>query len=348
MKRDTGRLMLDISWEALLKVLAFVVGIWAVIALREVIIMLFGSFILVAAVNPTITRWQGKMSRLLAVSLFYTLVVTVLVILASFFVPTFISQMNELVHALPSILDKAQPWLGSYKGSYSGIVNQTVETVKSSLNGLSQSFLETTLSFFGGVVMVVTGAVISFYLLLEEENARAFFRQVLPHNRYEAVYGAVRKIADRMGSWVRGQVILMVIIGLSSLVAYYLLHLSSPLPLAIWAGLCELLPYIGPTIGLFPAVIVALTTGGPVQALLVLLVGYVVIQQIESHIVVPRVMSKAVGLSPVLVIVALTVGVKLFGLVGAVIAVPIAAIISVIAGEWPELRKIWESADSRD
>jgi predicted PurR-regulated permease PerM len=99
-------------------------------------------------------------------------------------------------------------------------------------------------------------------------------------------------------------------------------------------------------LGLLPAVIVALTTGGPVQAILVLVLGYVVIQQLESHIVVPRVMSKAVGLSPVLVILALTVGVKLLGLTGAIIAVPIAAIISVVVGEWSELRKVWEEVSN--
>ena len=101
---------------------------------------------------------------------------------------------------------------------------------------------------------------------------------------------------------------------------------------------------MGPTLGMLPALIVALTTGNLLQAALVLIISMGVVQQFEAHIVVPKIMGRAVGLSPVLVILALLTGDKLFGLLGAVFAIPIAAIISVVVGEWPQLRKIWEEA----
>lgn len=345
MKQSQQRIILDISWEALLKVLAFVVGIWLVVLLREVLILLFAVFILVAAVNPTISRWQKHMSRFLAVLLFYAIFLGVVAVIVSVFVPSFIRQVNDLARALPEILDRLRPWLASFQTGSSSIVDQTFAGFERSFQGISQGIVERTFVLFGGLATVFTGLVLGFYLLLEESNAREFFHQVLPHHRFEAVYNTVSKISDRMGSWVRGQVLLMLIIGASNLIVYLAVGLPSPLPLAIWAGLCEAIPYIGPLIGVLPAVIVAITTGSVLQAVLVVILGFFLIQQLEAHVVVPKVMSKAVGLSPVLVILALTVGVKLFGLIGAILAIPVAAIISVVVGEWSSLRKIWESAE---
>jgi len=295
-------------------------------------------------VNPTISRMQGYMSRFLAVLLFYVLMLAVLVVLGYVLIPNLINQMRELAKALPEFARHSQELLHSPQYTqYVAYVDRGVAAIVNALNGFSQNFVDVTVNLLGNLAIVFTGVVISFYLLLEEKNAREFLHQVLPHDRFKPVYHTVSKISERMGHWGRGQLNLMLVIGVSNLVAFLLLGVHTPLPLAVWAGVCEVLPYIGPFIGLIPAVIVALTTGSVLQALLVILVSLVVIQQLEAHIVVPRIMSKAVGLSPVLVILALLVGAKLFGIAGAILGVPIAAVISVIVGEWPQLRTLWEN-----
>ena len=344
MKEESSpqHLQLDITWTALFRILAFVVGIWAIITLKEVLIMLFGVFIFVAAVNPIVSRWQKHMSRVLAVALFYTLLFGSLVIATSVFVPSLVRQINDLIHALPTIIERSRPFFDSLQANGS-LIDQTMENLRSNASQYSQSFLQTTVSIFGGLATIFTGLVLSFYLLLEEKNAKDFFHQVLPQNRFEPIYKTVSKISERMGSWVRGQLLLMAIIGFTNLVIYIIIDVPSPLPLAIWAGLCEAIPYIGPALGVLPALIVAVTTGTLLQAVLVLILGFFLVQQLEAHVVVPKVMGKAVGLSPVLVILALAVGVKFLGLVGAILAIPVAAIISVIVGEWPSIRKIWDS-----
>lgn len=344
MNDERQNLVLDISWEALAKVLAFVVGIWAIVVLREVLILLFAVFIFVAAASPAIVRWQKYMSRPLAVSLLYALLVLIVVLAVSLLIPSFIYQFNELLHSLPATIDKTRPFISSFKGG-DAVIDQALTTIRTNADSISNNILQTTFGIFGGLATAVTGLVLSFYLLLEEDNAKEFFHQILPQHRYKAVYHTVSKISDRMGSWVRGQLLLMAIIGVANLVVYLVIQLPSPLPLAVWAGLAEIIPFIGPVLGVLPALVIALLVGTPLQAALVVIVGFFLIQQLENHIVVPKVMSKAVGLSPVLVIIALVVGVKLFGLPGAILAVPVAAIISVIAGEWPELRKIWETEE---
>jgi len=342
--KPSQRITLDISWTALLKILAMAASLWLVFLLREILIMLVVVFIFVAAVNPTISRMQRYLSRTWAVSLFYLALFLILAALSYAFVPTLVQQVQELTHSLPAITAKLKPALDSIQGNHSTLITKATNSLTASLNAFSAGLVNSTLSFVGGLVTAVAGLVLSFYLLLEEKNAKDFFNQLLPPHRFKAVYTTVTKISERMGDWVSGQVGVIVIIGASNFIGYVLIGVHSPLPLAIWAGLCEVIPYVGPTLGMLPALIVALTTGNLLQAALVLIISMGVVQQFEAHIVVPKIMGRAVGLSPVLVILALLTGDKLFGLLGAVFAIPIAAIISVVVGEWPQLRKIWEEA----
>ena len=130
---------------------------------------------------------------------------------------------------------------------------------------------------------------------------------------------------------MRGQLILSLLIGTTTFIGLTLLGVEYALPLAIIAGLLEVVPVIGPIISGIPAVLVALT----VSPLLAVLVGglYLAIQQVESHVIVPQVMKRAVGLNPLLVILAVSVGTRLLGISGALLAVPIAVVIQVVAKE---------------
>ena len=345
MKQKVERIEFDISWSFLLKILGLTVAVWVIVVLRDVWFMLTGVFLFVAVVNPIIKRWQKYMSRVLALTLFYVLMMAFFVILFSVFAPVLVNQIKEVSHLLPSLVAKIQPYLQSqFSGPYSGIPDQIISTVQNGVQNLSNSLLSTTISAAGTLAIILTGVVVSFYLLLGEQNTREFLYQVLPHSRFEAVYNTARKISERMGSWVRGQISLMVIIGLSNLVGYLLLRVPSPLPLALWTGICEVIPFVGPTLGYIPAVLVALANGNILQAVLVVVVAYFIIQQIEANVLVPRLMGKAVGLSPVLVILALLIGAQLFGVVGALVSVPVAGAVSVVVEEWPQLRKIWETS----
>jgi predicted PurR-regulated permease PerM len=346
MKPEPRRHVIDISSAALFKVLGLGVAIWLVMNLRDIILMLFGVFLFVAMVAPTITKLQRYMSRFLAVLLFYAFMLIVVGILAAVVVPNLLVQINVLARAFPSIASQATDLFHSSQFQpYLPVVTKVLESISTALSNFSNDFLDTTISFASNIAIVVTGVVISFYLLLEEKNAREFLHQVLPPGRFEPMYNTVGKISERMGSWGRGQLMLMLIIGTSNLIGFFLIHLASPLPLGIWAGACEVLPYVGPFLGVIPALIVAITTGSVVQVLLVLFISIVVVQQIEAHIVVPKIMGKAIGLSPVLVILSLLIGAHLFGFSGAILAVPIAAVTSVVVGEWPQLRTMWEVSE---
>lgn len=335
----------DISWEALLKIVLLAFGIWAVIILRDVIVLMLVVFIFVAAVNPTIVTWQRSMSRTLAVTLFFVLLVVAIVGIGYAFIPLVVKQINDLVRSYPELVEKIRPYLSEGQANqYTNILGKLTTSVSATLSSFSTDFISRGASFFTGFITFLSGLVMSFYLLLEEKNAKDFFHQVLPRHRFQAVYTTVQKISEKMGYWIRGQLILMLTIAAMNYIAYLLIGVPTPLALALWAGLCEVIPYIGPWLGMLPAIIILLISGNFIGALLVFIVSFIVIQQVESSFVVPRVMSKATGLSPVFVILAIVVGAKVFGIFGAIVAVPAAAIVSVIVQEWPSLRKIWETA----
>ena len=343
MKEAPQRILFDISWEALLKIVVLCLGLWAAYILRDILIMLFVVFIFVAALNPTIQRLQQYMSRTLAVTLVYVILFVIIFLLSYVFIPLLIGQLNDLNRNLPTIMSRVKPFIKSlFVEQNPQFTEQALNSLVTTLNQIPTTILQTSATFFNGLVFTITGAVLAFHLLLEEKNAKDFFHQLFPQHRFEAVYSTVSKISDRMGGWVRGQLLLMLIIAAANFLAYILVGLPTPLPLAIWAGLCEVIPLIGPLIGVIPALVVALTTGSILQALLVLVFGYILIQQLEAHLIVPKVMGRVLGLSPVLVILSLVIGARLFGLVGAIVAIPTAAIVSVVIREWPQLRKIWE------
>jgi predicted PurR-regulated permease PerM len=337
---SSSRVTIDISWNALLKVVVLAAGLYVLVILRDVFIMLFTVFIFVAAVNPTIVSLQRRMNRTWAVTFFYIVLTAVLLLLVYLVVPTLVIQINALVHAVPALAVKLAALFRDH--TYPVWVGRSLQSLEQTLTGFSTGLVQGAYGFFGSLATLATGFVISIYLLLEERNAKEFFHQILPASRYQAVYLTVSKISARLGAWVRGELLLMLIIGLSSLLVYVVLRVPAPLPLAVWSGLCEAVPIVGPLLGIVPALLVLLTTAGLVKALLLFVIYFVGIQQLESHVILPRVMAKALGLSPVLVIVALLVGVKLFGFVGALVAVPTAAAVSVVIGEWSSLRLIWE------
>ena len=346
MKLPQQRVYLDISWRALFKIVALVIGIFAVVFLRDILVMLFAVFILVAALNPLVARLQQYVPRILAVIFLYVLIFAGLALISSLLIPNFVRQLNDLVAASPSIMDHLRPYVDGYSPQRAHFFDQAVTSASDQLKIFSSTLLQSTYGLFGAFATLISGVAISFYLLLEEENAKHFFHQILPQKEYEVVYETVNKITSQMGSWVRSELLLMLTVAVANFFLLLILGVHTPLPLATWSGLCELVPVIGPAIGVLPALVVSLTSGNLLQAALVLLLCFVFVQQVEVHILIPRLMGKALGLSPVLVIIALLIGTRLFGFAGALLSVPCAAVISVIVGEYAGLRKMWETRAS--
>jgi predicted PurR-regulated permease PerM len=181
------------------------------------------------------------------------------------------------------------------------------------------------------IVTTITTLILTFYLILESDALFGAFARLFPRPDRPRVKSAAVKISVKVGAWLSGQLILGGTIGLTAAIGLYLLGVPYFYVLSVLAGIGELIPIAGPVASAIPAILLALTVS-PQTALFTALF-FVAQQQVESHVLVPKIMQRQVGVSPVFVIVALLIGASVLGIIGAVLAVPTAAIVQVVLEE---------------
>ena len=189
----------------------------------------------------------------------------------------------------------------------------------------------------GGIVSVITALVVTFYYLLEKRLLRGLILDSLSPRMRDRVDGLWTEVENKVGRWMRGQLLLCLIIGVFATVFYGIIGLDFWPLLGLWAGITEIIPILGPWLGAIPAVLVALTMGAEIALLVAVFI--LLLQSLENWVLVPRVMRGAVGLTPLTVFVAIIAGTQLMGITGAILAIPIAAGLQVILTEYMNQRR---------
>ncbi|MBI3457603.1 MAG: AI-2E family transporter [Candidatus Rokubacteria bacterium] len=185
--------------------------------------------------------------------------------------------------------------------------------------------------FFGGLVGVLTVLILTFYLLVEAEALFATLVRLVPLERRARVAALSRQIALKVSAWLGGQLLLAGVIGASAAIGLGLLGVPYFYVLALLAAIGELIPVVGPLLSAIPGILVAWSVSGKLA--LGVAAFYVLQQQVENHVLVPKLMARQLGVSATTVIIALLIGSSLLGLVGALLAVPTAAIVQVLVQE---------------
>ena len=246
--------------------------------------------------------------------------------------PPLIQEIRDLSKNFPesfgkiSLFNFGEKFLSGEKyPEITGSIKTFLGTISEKLEMFSSGIVSTTVNIFGGIVSGILVLVISFYLAVQEEGIKKFFHSIVPSEHQLYVFHLWSRVEFKMGRWFRGQLLLGLIVGTLVFIGLSVLQIKYSLVLAIIAALLELVPYIGPIIAAVPAVIIGLSQS-LITGLWVILM-YWIIQQSENHILVPKIMQRAVSLNPVIIIVSMLVGVKLGGIIGIIIAVPIAAIL---------------------
>ncbi len=328
------RVAIDITWSAILRIIGAVFGLWLLYSTREIVLLLFLVLIVVMALDPIVNNWERHMPRALAVGLLFALVLGFLSLSISLILPLLVAQIGELANNIPEYARALN--VASHNSNFA-FMQQLLQGVYNQLSNLSRGLITTTLGILGGLLNILTMIVLSVYLLLDKRGVRNFIVSLLPLKNRENIYKATNMIGDKLGAWVRGQLLLMLVIGITATVWATILGLPYALTLGLWAGLTEVIPFLGPIFGGIPIVLLALAAS-PVKAIIAIVL-LVLTQQLESNFLVPKVMQRSVGLSPVLVIVALLIGSKLFGITGTILSVPAAATLMVLIQEWPRIAK---------
>jgi predicted PurR-regulated permease PerM len=301
---------IEISHKTVIFTVALLAGIWLILEIRDLLFLFFIAFILMASLRPHVESLEKRrIPRVISIFFIYILVISLVALTVVGLVPLVVSQTTRLIENLPKIEEIIRPY---YK--------LDIQALGQQIAPVSQDVLKVTLGLFSNITTMLTILVFTFYLLLERKFMENRLVETFGKTTGEKITDIVKAVEFGLGSWMSGEFILMLCIGLLSYVGLLLLGVDYALPLAIFAGLLEIVPIIGPVVSAVPAVLVALTIS-PVLGLAV--VGlYTVIQQLENHIIVPQVMKRAIGLSPLISIVAIMVGSRLAGLIGALLAIP--------------------------
>lgn len=299
-------------------------ALWIIIETRSILLSLFAAYIIKAALHPYVDYLRKKrFPQILAVAIPYVITVAFLVLLIFPLFPFFIKQIALLINQLPNYLSSNEGFLG-----FTLDTSQINRIIASEFGNISRNALSLTGALFSSVFAIFTVFVVGFYLLLYEKSIRRGVINMFPQNKAQQIEWTLHHIDEKLGSWLRGQLILSVFIGVITYVALLILNVDFALSLALLAAILEIVPSIGPTIAAVPAIIIASSTSIPL-AIIVLCV-YIGIQFLENNVLVPRIMARAVGLNPLVVILSIIIGATLLGVVGALLAVPFLSFCIVI------------------
>lgn len=328
----------NVSTVTILKVVAVLLSIWLLWSIKEIVLVFLISIIIASAIDPLADfLYSKRVPRALSVLLVYVFFIGLLGLIIYLLVPSINAEFKEI--SQQDFYDKFAARVGVFKDSLSetGLGQAIVNSVRSFASNFAGTLFQTTKGVVTGFVSVVTVLAISFYLTIEENGMKNFIKHLTPFRHQAYAMRLVNKIQKKIGAWVLGQLVLSAIIFGLTFIGLTLLKVEFALVLALIAGVLEIIPYIGPIVSVIPALFFAFLQN-PALALAVLIL-YLIIQQLENHILVPVVMSKSVGLNPVLVILGILVGGSLGGVLGAVIAVPIISGISVF---------VWDIIDGEE
>lgn len=322
----------DISTYSFIRLILIILLVVFLYFLRDVLAIVALSIILASAITP-FGNWldKRKFPRLLGILILYLLVLGLAGFLISLVTPFISQDLNQLADNIPVVIEKLSVALDIARESDSRLYDVVAEfqnlldTFSISLQQSSQLGFSLLVGIFGGIVSFLSIILISFYLSVMRGGIDSFLVAVTPKRFEPYVMDLWKRAETKVGKWLQGQLLLALIVGLATYIGLSLLGVRFALVLALIAMALELVPNVGPVIAAIPAVALAFLQA-PILGFWVLIL-YIGIQQVENHVLVPVVVGRTVGLNPVVVVVALLAGAKLAGIIGLILAVPVAAVV---------------------
>lgn len=316
---------IEISYRTIIFTVFFLLFLKLVSQISEILLMVFVAIILMSALAPVVDRLEKwHLPRALAIFVIYIVLWGILGTLLAGIIPSIVEQTTKLIQLLPTSFNR----LSFVSGHEQEIYQQVLGLISS----LPQDLLKFTVSLFGNILNFFTTIVITFYMLLDRRQLHHFLSVITGSSRHERMENFFASLEKVLGSWVRGELVLMLSVGLLTYIGLIILGVDIALPLAILAGLLEIVPNIGPVISAVPAVILTLSIH-PFLALSTAAL-YFLVQFLENHLLVPNIMRAAVGVNPVLSIIGLMIGFKLTGPLGAILAIPVIIVVRAFYQEF--------------
>jgi predicted PurR-regulated permease PerM len=335
-------LKLEASLKDIIKITIFFGILYFLWKILSIVSLVFIAVIITSSLNPIIDFFEAKRIPRPATIVFILLVSVFLIYLSfSFILPTLNNEISNFADTIPTSIDEVAKEINK-KGNFlnpTELTNFTKDLEGQIQNGLKNATGDILKFGFGvidGIFSLLTLAVVTFYLLLDHGTIKDFFLSFSSGSDRVKTSKIWDIVEHKLGVWLRGQLVVMVLIGVITYIGLRLLHVDLALPLALVAGIFEIVPILGPLISAIPAIIiaVAMPNQDPVLQFFTVTIFYFIVQQLEAIFVVPKVMNQAVGLNPLVIILAVAAGSKLGGPIGALLSVPIAVLLYIALDEW--------------
>ena len=311
----------EISYKTIIFTAIFIASLWFLYFIRDIVLQLFAALLLMTILNPIVKKLSKiKIPKTLSVLVSYILIFGVFGFAIGILLPPLVEQTTNLANNLPKYFQDS----GITKYANGDVLKEIV----SQLGSVPSQVIKAGFSFFTNILNILTVLIFAFYLLLVRDKFEKNLEFMFGKTKGEDMSKLINQLEVRLGGWARGQLLLMLLVGISSYIGFIILGIPYALPLALLAGIFEIVPYLGPVVASIPAIILGFSispfVGGATIGLAVL------IQQLENYLFVPKIMEKSTGVSPIITLLSLAVGAKLAGITGMVISIPIVIIIQTL------------------
>jgi predicted PurR-regulated permease PerM len=315
----------EVSHRTIIFTALFLIGLWFLYSVRDIILELFVALFLMTILEPIVARLTKiRIPRALSVLLTYILVIGIFGGLIAVVTPPLVDQTASFINALPGYISNIgirQEWS-----------DQIVSGFLATASSVPAQIFQFTFSVFNNVLAIISVLVFAFYMLVAREKLEDQLGIFFGEEKKKQLGKILDSLETRLGGWARGELILMFVVGLGVYVGLRIVGIPFALPLSILSGILEIVPIVGPILSAIPGIIIGFgispVTGLGVAAL------YFLVHQLENYILVPKIMEKSVGVSPIVTLIALAVGARMAGIIGAILSIPLFITLQVLTKEY--------------
>jgi len=315
--KEKDNYKIEISSRTIIFTVFFLLLLKFLWMIQDVLFSIFIAFIIMSALKPYVSFLEkSKLPRFLSALIVYLLFLTFFFSVLFIALPPLVIESTLLFKALPSVMQRIAP---------NAMTLLNLDSVFQYLPNIANQFFDIVGGIFSNAVFLISTLFFSFYFLLEENVFRKIISRFFSEEKGRMALIVFDKAEKRLNGWFWGEMTLMTVVGLFTFIGLNLVGIRYPLALAVLAGLLEAVPNLGPTLSSIPAILL----GFAVSPFLgfAAMVLYFIIQQLENNLIVPVVMKKAVGLNPIITLLALLIGGKIGGVLGILLAIPITLVL---------------------
>src|SRR3990172_9245445 len=312
---------IEISHRTIIFTVLFLLGLWFLYRILDVLTAVFIALLLMAVLIPIVIKLSKlKLPRSVSVIIVYIIIFALIGAVIGMMLPPTVEQTANFAKTLPSYLERI--------GASNVITDEINRQVAGALSAVPSFFIKTSISIFSNVWALFSVLILAFYMLIARDKLDDQIASLFGAEKKKSATELLNDIETGLGGWMRAQFTLMFLIGVISYIGLFLLGIPFALPLAIFAGIMEIVPIIGPVISAIPVVIIAFGISPLMGTIALLFV--ILIQMVENYFFVPKVFERSVGVSPIVTLILIAIGSKMAGIMGVFLSIPIFLLVQLL------------------